>query len=157
VNTRISILLVIATLLATGPAWADPSGKIRLPNLAALEARASETVEVTLDAALLGMASRFLDAKNPEEAGVREIVNGLQGVYVRSYTFDEPFTPQKADVDMVRSQLTAPGWSRIVGAQPQGQYQRRGLHPGVGAAGHGTRGAGDRAQGVHYRQYRRRH
>jgi hypothetical protein len=117
VNTRISKLLGIAALLATGPAWADPSGKIRLPDLAALEARASETVEVTLDAALLGMASRYLDARNPEEAGVREIVNGLQGVYVRSYTFDEPFTPQKADVDMVRSQLTAPGWSRIVGAR----------------------------------------
>jgi Domain of unknown function (DUF4252) len=111
------ICVLLALLLASGAAAADTSGRLKLPDLRALEARASETVEVTLDAALLGMAGRFLDAKNPAEADVKEIVNGLQGVYVRSYTFDEPVAPAQSDIDMVRSQLTAPGWSRIVGAR----------------------------------------
>lgn len=114
-NLKILSLLVI--MLGSGLASADTNGRLKLPDLSALEARASETVEVTLDAALLGMAGRFLDAKNPAEAGVKEIVNGLQGVYVRSYTFDAPVTPAQADIDLVRNQLTAPGWSKIVGAR----------------------------------------
>jgi hypothetical protein len=35
---------------------------------------------------------------------------------VRHYTFDNDFAYPKADVESVRRQLRAPGWSQIVGA-----------------------------------------
>jgi Domain of unknown function (DUF4252) len=114
---KLRIFTLLTLMLASGLASADTNGRLKLPDLRALEAKASETVEVTLDAALLGMAGRFLDAKDPTEAGVKEIVNGLQGVYVRSYSFDEPVAPSQSDIDLVRNQLTAPGWSKIVGAR----------------------------------------
>lgn len=108
---------LLVAWVATGQAIAGPAAKIALPDLKALEARATEVVEVTLDEKLLGMASRFLDANNPEEAAARSIVSGLQGVYVRSYTFDEPVSLAAADIASLREQLVAPAWSRIVGAR----------------------------------------
>lgn len=110
-------LSLLGTCIIAGHAIAGPAARITLPNLDKLEARASEVVEVTLDEKLLGMASRFLDANNPEEAAARTIVNGLQGVYVRSYTFDEPVSLAAADIGSLRNQLVPPAWSRIVGAR----------------------------------------
>jgi len=38
----------------------------------------------------------------------------LQGIYIRSYTFDKDAAYQQADIDAVRNQLSAPGWNRLV-------------------------------------------
>ena len=45
------------------------------------------------------------------------MLSGLKGVYVRSYEFgaDGAFGP--ADVEMIRRQLAAPGWSRMAGVR----------------------------------------
>ena len=43
-----------------------------------------------------------------------EVLKGLQGIYVRSYTFDKDSAYQQSDIDAVRSQLAAPGWNRLV-------------------------------------------
>jgi hypothetical protein len=113
------IALTLATVAAAAPA-ADPlilKGQLRLPEFAALADKASESVNVTLDSQLLGMGCRFLNADDPEQADVKKLCNGLQGIYVRSYTFDDDFAYPKADVDGVRRQLSGPGWSRIVEAR----------------------------------------
>ena len=60
------------------------------------------------------MAGRFLNGSDPQDAATREILKGLQGIYIRSYTFDKDAAYQQADIDAVRSQLSAPGWSRLV-------------------------------------------
>jgi Domain of unknown function (DUF4252) len=112
---RAAALLVL--LLGAGPAMADSSGRLELPDLSALESKASETVEVTLDANLLGLAGRYLDGKDPAEADVKAIIGGLQGVYVRSYTFDDVVAVPSGDIAKLKQQLAAPGWSRIVGAR----------------------------------------
>src|SRR5262245_39584604 len=118
-NPRIALCL--ATLLFAGPALAQspPAGKgqLRIPEFAGLADKASESVNVTLDSRLLGMGCRFLDASDPEQAGAKKMCTGLTGIYVRSYTFDTDFAYPKADVDGVRKQLSAPGWSRIVEAR----------------------------------------
>lgn len=109
---------LLATVLVTAPAFAQSvamqRGLLRLPEFASLADKASETVNVTLDSKLLGIACRFLDTNDPEEADAKKLCNSLQGVFVRSFKFDEDFAYPKSDIDGVRRQLSAPGWSRIV-------------------------------------------
>jgi hypothetical protein len=81
-----------------------------------LQSKASETVDVTLDSSLLQMASKFL-SNDADAAKVKKIVTGLKGVYVRSFEFEKPGQYNPADVEPLRSQLRAPGWSRIVGVK----------------------------------------
>ncbi len=104
-----------ACLLAPMLAWAaPPNARLSLPDFSALANKASETVTITLDSALLAMAGRFLDGNDPEDAATKDILKGLQGIYVRSYTFDEDSAYREADIAGVRNQLSAPGWSRLV-------------------------------------------
>lgn len=98
-------------------------GQLKLPNFDALAEKASESVTITLNPALLGMAARFLDPAKPEDAAAREAIAGLKGIYVRSYKFDEDFAYPKADVDMVRRQLGAPGWQRLVEVRSRKEQQ----------------------------------
>jgi hypothetical protein len=114
-NARVFLCLA-ATLLA-GPAFAQAKGQLRLPEFAALADKASETVTVTLDAKLLGMASRFLSNEDPDQAKAKKLVSSLTGIYVRHYTFDSDYAYPKGDIEGVRRQLNAPGWSRIVEAR----------------------------------------
>ena len=107
------LALVLLALLSWECALAADA-RLVLPDMRALEAKATEVVSVTLDTPLLGLAARFLDERNPDEAAAKELVAGLKGVYVRSFTFDTDFAWPKADVDAVRKQLSAPGWQRVV-------------------------------------------
>jgi hypothetical protein len=97
--------------------------QLKLPDFNGLSEKASESVTITLDAALLGLAARFLDPDKPEDSAVREAIAGIKGIYVRSYKFDEDFAYPKADVDVVRKQLGAPGWQRLVAVRSRKEQQ----------------------------------
>jgi len=104
----------IPVLLAVLPLAAQ---EIKMPvALDKLAAKASESVDVSLDGALLQLASRFLSEKDPDEAHVKKMVAGLKGIYVRSFEFDDRDQYKESDVDELRAQLKTPGWARIVSA-----------------------------------------
>jgi hypothetical protein len=107
----------IALLLLAGPACAGPKGQLQIPEFAGLADKASETVTVTLDANLLGMAARFLSNEDPEQAKAKKLVSSLTGIYVRHYTFETDYAYPKGELNGVLKQLNAPGWSRIVEAR----------------------------------------
>jgi hypothetical protein len=111
-NARILLGMVLLGL--AGPVFAQNKGQLRIPEFAGLADKASESVNVTLDGAVLGMASKWLNSADPDQAKAKQLVSSLTGIYVRSYTFDTDFAYPKADVDGVRRQLSAPGWSRMV-------------------------------------------
>jgi hypothetical protein len=91
---------------------------INIPrSLDKLAERATESVDVTLDASLLQLASGFLSKDNADEVTVKKIVSKLKGVYVRSFEFDKEGQYSMSDVEAIRTQLKAPGWSRIVGVK----------------------------------------
>ena len=118
-NARMALCFT-ALCLAMGlasPAMAQTRGQLRLPEFAALAEKASESVSVTLDPQLLGLACRFLDKSQPDEAEAQQICASLSGIYVRKYSFDTDYAYPKSDIDGVRKQLSAPGWSQIVGAR----------------------------------------
>jgi hypothetical protein len=113
-SSRWRWLLAPLAALAASVALARPPAMLNLPDFDALAAKATESVNISLDPALLGLAAGFLDSSNPEDAAAKELIGGLKGIYVRSYTFGEDFAYPSAQVDLVRKQLTAPGWQRLV-------------------------------------------
>jgi hypothetical protein len=92
---------------------------ISLDLFSSLAPKATEKVEVTLDGALLQMASVFLDGKDPEEAKVKSVLGGLKGIYVRSFKFAKTGEFSNADIQAIRAQLR--GWSQIVNVQEAGE------------------------------------
>jgi hypothetical protein len=88
--------------------------QINLDNLAS---KSSETVDVSLNGATLQFAAKFLNGRDPEEAKVQKLLNGIEGIYIRSYEFKQQGAWSAADLDRIRNQLRAPQWSRIVGVK----------------------------------------
>jgi len=106
-------LLVLLTVAATGTARAQ-DGRIKTEQLDALAAKASETFDVNIDESLMQMTAKFLSSKDPDEAKVKDLVNGLKGIYVRSFEFETEGQYSAADLESVRSQLRNSSWDRIV-------------------------------------------
>jgi hypothetical protein len=105
---------LLVALLAPALAWAAPNPRLVLPDLTALAHKATESVTISLDPSLLAMAGKFLNSDDPQDAATKEILKGLQGIYVRSYTFDQDSAYKQADIDAIRNQLSAPDWNRLV-------------------------------------------
>ena len=119
-NARKASWLAACYLAASGfanPAMAQMKGQLSLPDFASLADKASESVTVTIDPKLLAFACRFLNTENPEEAAAKQFCTSLTGIYVRKFTFDEDYAYPKSDIDRVRKQLAAPGWSQLVDAR----------------------------------------
>jgi len=109
---RIATIALAAAIL---PAWAQ---EIKLPvNLDALADKADEAVSVTMDKSMLQFAGKFLNDKDDDEADVRKLIAGLEGIYVRSFEFRNEGEYNMADVEAVRSQLQSPPWGRLVGVR----------------------------------------
>jgi Domain of unknown function (DUF4252) len=85
---------------------------IPLDLFASLAPKGTETVEVSLGGTMLQLAGQFLNTSDPEQAKVKTLLNGLKGIYVRSYTFKKAGDFSMADVDRVREKLK--GWSPVV-------------------------------------------
>lgn len=107
---------LIGKLLACGVAVAAVLAAQQFQfNLNHLAAQAKETVDISLNSAMLQFAAKFMDGNDPEEAQVKKLLNGITGIYVKSYEFKNEGAWSAADLDRVRNQLRAPQWVRIVG------------------------------------------
>lgn len=91
--------------------------RLQLGSLDKFEARATDSVDVTLDGKLLELARAFLSSKKPKEAAIKDVVAGLKGVYVKVFEFDKEGEYTAADLDTIRTQLRAPAWTRMVGVK----------------------------------------
>lgn len=107
-------LLGAVAALGASVALAAPPAQLVLPEFPELSARATESVNISLDPSLLSLAAGFLDSSDPGDAATKDLIGGLKGIYVRSYTFDQDFAYPLAQVDLVRKQLAAPAWQRLV-------------------------------------------
>lgn len=118
-----------STIFCCGAAWASPAGPaagrpapaapaaephLALPDFSALTKKASQQVSITLDSSMLVMAGKFLDSDDPQDAAILDVIKGLSGIYVRSYTFDQDGAYRSSDIDAINAQLAAPGWNRLV-------------------------------------------
>jgi hypothetical protein len=118
-----SMLLSWLPWLLPGPlaAAAEP-GQLVLPDFSALAKKASRSVDISLDPSLLGLAGGILGADpDPDAAAVKSLIEGLKGIYVRSYDFDQEGAYSNAEVERVRAQLVAPAWVPLVSTHDRQQ------------------------------------
>ena len=106
------VLVVILALAVAVPASAQRIN-LDLPGLAGLSDRAQDVVDVTLDASMIRLAAKFLGGEDAEEREIRDMISGLQGIYVRSYEFAKEGEYDRALLDRVKSQL-GPSWKPLV-------------------------------------------
>ena len=86
-------------------------------NLDHLASKASNAVDVSLNKDMLQFAGKFLNSKNADEAKAKNLIGGLDGIYIKSFEFARDGEWTQADLDQVRSQLKAPEWGRIIGVK----------------------------------------
>jgi hypothetical protein len=112
-----------AALLATPTFAAAQGARLNLDALASLGNGAAEVTDVTLDPAMLQLASGFLskDGGDQASANIKELVAGLQGVYVKNFEFKQAGTFDAGIFDPIRKQLAAPGWAKMVSARESGE------------------------------------
>jgi len=103
--------LLIASVLLAGVA---PAQQVKW-NFDKLAARASDTVDVSVDGPLLQLAAKFLSDSDKDQAKVKKLIVGLKGIYVKTFEFKRPGEYSAADVESFRAPLHAPDWQRIVG------------------------------------------
>jgi hypothetical protein len=87
---------------------------INLVQFESLKSKATDTVEVNLTEAMLGMAGGFLSDSDPKQADVKKILGGIKGIFVRSLKFDKEGQYSTSDMDAIRTQLKGAGWQSMV-------------------------------------------
>jgi hypothetical protein len=108
-----------------------------LKHLDRLAARASSTVDVSLDGALLKLGAKFLSADDPDQAKVKRLVDGLKGIYVKTFEFEKEDEYSESDLTTIRSQLRASDWSRIVGVRSKRDGENVEVYIKIGGTGPG--------------------
>jgi len=79
-----------------------------------LAARAANVTEVTLGKNMLEFAAKFMNGKNEGDAATRQLIMGLDGIYVRDYEFDKPGEYSMEHVEQIRHAFETPEWSSMV-------------------------------------------
>jgi hypothetical protein len=113
-QNRIIVFILGAAALAA-PALAQTA---QLPTPSPVEkelaARASNVTEVTLGKNMLAFASKFMNGKDKDEAATRQLIDGLEGIYVREYEFDKEGQFSMEEVEQLRKYFETSEWSPMV-------------------------------------------
>jgi len=103
------LLIVSSTLVANAQ-----DSRIQTASLDHLAAKASESVDVNVDERLMKMAAKVFSDQDADERKIKKLIEGLKGIYVRSFEFDASGQYTDADLESIRTQLRGPGWTRMV-------------------------------------------
>ena len=114
-RTSLKLAAVSALLLIGSAMTAQAQGaKLQMDQLDFLANKASETVDVKLDEHLMLMTGKFFSSKDPDDAKIKDIIKGVKGIYVKSFTFEKEGEYSRAEVEVVMSQLRGAGWSKVL-------------------------------------------
>jgi hypothetical protein len=113
INGFRTLVLLLSCLLPL--AGLAQNARLQLNSLEKLSSKATQANDVALDGAALLLASSFMKLDHdPKAVQINDILKNLKGIYVTNYQFDQLNQYSQSDVDNIRAQLAAPGWSRIV-------------------------------------------
>ena len=112
-NRIIAFIFAGASLAVPAPAQTT---QLPLPPAVEKElaARASNVTEVTLGKNMLAFAAKFMNGKDKDEAATRQLIEGLEGIYVRSYEFDKEGQFSMDEIEQLRKYFETSEWSPIV-------------------------------------------
>ena len=106
----IALLMIITSAFA---AKAQDT-RIQMASLDHLAAKASQTVDVNVDERLMKLAARLFSDKDEDERQVKKLIEGLKGIYVKSFEFETEGQFGAAELEPIRTQLRGAGWTRLV-------------------------------------------
>jgi hypothetical protein len=106
-------VLLMSCLLIPTLSWAA-DGKLKLPDFKGLSEKATDSVHISLGPWLLQMASGFISDSDTDGADTKRMLSGIKSIEIHSFTFATDFAYSLADIDGVRRQLSAPGWSQLM-------------------------------------------
>ena len=107
-------LIIFGLILAAALVAQAQDSRIQMSSLDHLAAKANQTVDVNIDERLMHIAAKVLDDKDEDEREVKKLVNGLKGIYVKSFEFETEGQYAPGDLETIRTQLRGPGWTRLV-------------------------------------------
>jgi hypothetical protein len=111
-RNRILTIILAAAALGT-PALAQTA---QLPASSPVEkelaARATNVDEVTLSKNMLAFATEFMNDK--DEAATRQLIEGLDGIYVRDYEFDKEGQFTAEQIEQLRAYYETSEWTPMV-------------------------------------------
>ncbi|HVU44565.1 MAG TPA: DUF4252 domain-containing protein [Terracidiphilus sp.] len=115
-NRIVTFILGIAALAVPVMAQTASTSPLLLPPALEKElaAKASNVTEVTLDKNMLGFAAKFMSSKKSDDAATQQLIQGLEGIYVRDYEFDKEGEYSMDDVDKLRQAFETSEWTPIV-------------------------------------------
>ncbi len=108
---KIWLLLTLVLSLAPLPLAAQDGFDFK--TLDKLGVNAKNRTNITLDSNMLKMAAGFL-GDDKESEPLRSLVDGLKGIYVRSYEFTKTGQYNESDLEPLRAYLKQAQWNRIV-------------------------------------------
>ena len=118
-----TLFLIVAA--ATAATVNAQDARLHFERLNGLETHARDVVEVNVDGKLLDLAKRVTTKVNDADAKkIAQAISGLKGIYVRVYTFEKENEYNMADVDEIRSQLSAPGWEKLANVRSKKNNQK---------------------------------
>ena len=74
-----------------------------------------------MNKSMLGFAAKFMNGKNSDEAATQQLIQGLDGIYVRSYEFDKEGQYSMDEIDKLRQYFETSEWSPIVRTREHGE------------------------------------
>jgi hypothetical protein len=111
---------VALLLLCIGLAGHRARAQARFPvNVEQFAKQANQVTTVSLDKNMLQLAAQFMSSGKQDEQA-RSIINHLDGIYVRDYSFKHPATYSAAAVEALRKHFRGPEWSQIVSTRSKG-------------------------------------
>ncbi len=120
---KIAFLALFAFSAITANAQQD--ARLRFEKLNGLETRARDVVEVNIEGNLLNLARRvMMKSKDADTQKVSQAIKDLKGIYVRVYNFENENEYNIADIDDIRSQLSAPGWEKLANVRSKKNNQK---------------------------------
>jgi hypothetical protein len=107
-------LFAVLVFLMPGILFAALPGELVLPDFRGLEARASDSVNISIDPWLLNLMGVVMNGSDADAADTRRIMKGIKSIQIRSFEFDKEFAYPAAEIEGVRRQFQAPGWNRLL-------------------------------------------
>ena len=111
---RMKLTMPLILLVALPIVAQTQDSRLQLGSLDHLAGKANQTVDVNIDDRLMKAAAGLLSNKDEDERQVKKLVEGLKGIYVKSFEFDNAGEYSTADLETIRTQLRGPGWTRLV-------------------------------------------
>jgi hypothetical protein len=114
-KNRIIITFILGAAAMATPALAQTSALPAPPPVEKeLAARASNVTEVTLGKNMLAFAAKFMNGKDKDDEATRQLIDGLDGIYVREYEFDKEGQFSQEEVEQLRKYFETSEWTPIV-------------------------------------------